>query len=517
TSASLALLCVALLLDSCGSPVVGLECRQGFERCGLACYDLTSDNAHCGSCGISCGEGQQCVESMCMLGFLLPDGGFQHTDGGDGGPGMDAQIGDGGPGDGGPGMDGSSDIPDGAIVKPDGQIVGPDGGIYTPPDSGPLTDGGGGLQIPDGAIIEADGAIILPDGGFFTPDGGTTPPVPPLCMGVVTDPTCVCDLGQTNCNQFCVDTSTDHDNCGACGNVCMADEYCSGGTCALVCTPPLILCNALCVDFTSDDANCGSCGHACGSAAACIYDPTTMNGACVGKAVGHVVVVGHDMSVVTKPIRQMVGNAVFLSPHNPVRVLAYDANTSVPSRVGTSLAIQQSSSAIGRAYSLNTADPSNVTQQLGDADVFVIEAQQAATNTDLQTLGVNWSAALHTFLFRGGVILLFEGDGSNDGTYQILNAATSPPVAPALVGDPLFRATGRQPLSQRILGLATASDAIAAAVPTEYQSQGVTSGFVGVPSNANTANVIIDAVPLPTTPPTPATMLPVVIHTVTSN
>jgi hypothetical protein len=230
-----------------------------------------------------------------------------------------------------------------------------------------------------------------------------------------------------------------------------------------------------------------------------------------------VVVVGHDMSVVTRPIRQIVANAVFLAPRTPVRVLAYDAKTSLASRLGVSLAIQQGSTTIGRAYTLTAANPDSVTQQLGDADVFVIEVQQGATDTELLNLGALWSTALHTFLFRGGVILLFDGGpGGNVGTYQILKAATEG-VAPAPV-IPLFDATARVDIQQRILGLvlANASDAVAAGVSTEYQSQGNTAGFVLDPMAVNPGKVVVQDPPgLMQMPATVPANLPVVIHAVT--
>ncbi|MDB4972678.1 MAG: Tryptophan synthase alpha chain [Myxococcaceae bacterium] len=546
----------ALSVAACGSPVVGLECRDGFERCGLACYDLEVDNANCGGCNMACGEGQQCVAGACEFGYYadggrIPDGGpdggpndggNNRGDGGDGGDDMDARVADGGDagdmdanlgdaavrtdgGGGDAGLDARTadasnpiQIPDGATVLPDGAIILPDGAIFDP---GAGDDGGTGL--PDGAVSNPGGDAGSDDAG--SDDAGESdsslPPLPPpLCTGVglPTDPLdCVCDLGQTKCYPKCVNTLTDHDNCTGCGIVCAADEYCNGvAGCALVCTPPLTLCNGQCVDFSNDDANCGGCNNACGSAAACIPDNATMMGQCVGEAVGHIVVIGHDMTVVTRPIRQMVGNAVFLAPRNPVRILAYDAATAVPSRVGVSLAIQQSSAAIGRAYTLTTADPTNVTQQLGDADVFVIETQQGATDLELQTLGAGWSTALHTFLFRGGVILLFDGGAGNNGTYQILNSATAPVVPPALTGVPLFDATGRQPLSQRILSLVAAADAIGAAVPTEYQSQLNTVGFTDVPSGFGTKTTVVVKDVLSANPPTVPPNLPVVIHTVTS-
>lgn len=524
--------CVALVsfLSGCGDPLVGLECLDGYQRCGNGCYALVNDRDHCGGCDIACGVAEMCVQSMCMPAGPTADAG----DAGDGGGGSEG------------GTDAGTDASRDADI--DANL---DGGDASDLDGGGM-DGSGGdarsdtgtgdanldartgdatLNLPDGAVLLPDGAILLPDGAIFDPgdggdedgstgDSGVIVVPPPLCTGPGSPPDCICDLGTTKCGNVCINTNTDPQNCGGCvpatppqvaGVACAADEYCNAGVCSLICTPPLTLCGGLCVDFQQDDANCGMCGMACGSAAACIA------GDCVGQAVGHVVVVGHDMTVVTRPIRQIVANAVFLAPRTPVRVLAYDATTSLASRLGVNLAIQQGSTTIGRAYTLTTANPDSVTQQLGDADVFVIEVQQGATDTELLNLGALWSAALHTFLFRGGVILLFDGGpGMNAGTYQVLKAATEG-VSPAPV-VPLFDATARVDITQRILGLvlANASDAVAAGVSTEYQSQGGTVGFVIDPMAVNPGKVVVQDPPsLMQMPATTPPNLPVVIHAVT--
>ncbi|HEY6877111.1 MAG TPA: hypothetical protein VI299_03790, partial [Polyangiales bacterium] len=263
-----------IALVGCGSPLVGLECQDGLSRCGGACYDLTSDELHCGGCGITCSADQHCAQSMCVAG--------PEPDAGDGG--LDATPGD-------ATMDGAR-----TDAEPDGTVVVPDGAMV----------------LPDGAVVLPDGAVLLPDGGILTDDGSvgdggdgmvSMPPV--LCTGVGSPADCVCGIGTTKCGLACVDLKADHDNCGMCGMMCAADQYCNQGMCDLICTPPVVLCNGQCVDFTSDDANCGSCGFACGPAAQCIDSD------CVGQAIGHVVVIGHDMSGVLRPaIRQMVGNAV---------------------------------------------------------------------------------------------------------------------------------------------------------------------------------------------------------------
>ncbi len=40
-----------------------------------------------------------------------------------------------------------------------------------------------------------------------------------------------CSSGLTSCDGTCIDTQSDSQHCGACGNVCNAEEPCSEGTC----------------------------------------------------------------------------------------------------------------------------------------------------------------------------------------------------------------------------------------------------------------------------------------------
>jgi alpha-tubulin suppressor-like RCC1 family protein len=87
----------------------------------------------------------------------------------------------------------------------------------------------------------------------------------------------ICDSGYLDCsgtaNAGCnVDSTTDVDNCGGCGNACGplmgASVQCSGGECSYACDAPHADCDGNAadgceVDTTTDRKNCGSCGHAC--------------------------------------------------------------------------------------------------------------------------------------------------------------------------------------------------------------------------------------------------------------
>lgn len=41
-------------------------CSGSLSPCGTSCFDLTSDNAHCGSCTTTCGTGETCTSSACL-------------------------------------------------------------------------------------------------------------------------------------------------------------------------------------------------------------------------------------------------------------------------------------------------------------------------------------------------------------------------------------------------------------------------------------------------------------------
>jgi hypothetical protein len=70
---------------------------------------------------------------------------------------------------------------------------------------------------------------------------------------------CVC--AATQCNGFCVDTSSDPSHCGSCSVACPSASLCSLGTC---CPTTGAVCSGVCVvDTSSDSRNCGACGHDC--------------------------------------------------------------------------------------------------------------------------------------------------------------------------------------------------------------------------------------------------------------
>lgn len=81
-----------------------------------------------------------------------------------------------------------------------------------------------------------------------------------------------CTGGETCCAGICVDTDSDSENCGQCGDTCRDGETCSGGNCVCgsdTCAGNETCCSGACVNTDNDLVNCGACGNDCGFGQAC--------------------------------------------------------------------------------------------------------------------------------------------------------------------------------------------------------------------------------------------------------
>lgn len=57
-----------------------------------------------------------------------------------------------------------------------------------------------------------------------------------------------CPSGLSNCEGFCTNLSSDHENCGSCGKRCQPLEVCNNGECLIECSPNKVNCFGSCLD-----------------------------------------------------------------------------------------------------------------------------------------------------------------------------------------------------------------------------------------------------------------------------
>lgn len=75
--------------------------------------------------------------------------------------------------------------------------------------------------------------------------------------------------GIVECNGACVNTRSDAQNCGACGQPCANGMQCRFGMCVAMCPSIMQTCGGVMTNLQTDNANCGFCGNACTSPQVC--------------------------------------------------------------------------------------------------------------------------------------------------------------------------------------------------------------------------------------------------------
>ncbi|MEZ4409655.1 MAG: MXAN_6577-like cysteine-rich protein [Polyangiales bacterium] len=153
------------------------------------------------------------------------------------------------------------------VVEEDSGFVddtGSDNDVGNPPDTGPTPCGAGQTRCGDVCVDTASNNDNCGSCGNACSAGQT-------CTAGACASQTDCPAGQTRCGSSCVDTGSDAANCGACGNACPTGDTCTGGTCMtpVSCPSGQTACGTACVDTSADVANCGSCGNACAAGEAC--------------------------------------------------------------------------------------------------------------------------------------------------------------------------------------------------------------------------------------------------------
>jgi hypothetical protein len=460
-----------LAVPACLDPIVGTQCAKGYSPCGGKCVAA-------GTCGIDAGK-QADSEQVTM-----PDGGL-----GEPAAAADAEAAETGLAlDGSASADGiqsevgvsHEDAPapvglgDAAVPNADSDGNGPsadvDNTLVADVDNTPVaSDTGASLVGEDAstADVPAADSSVFCVGCLDAMDAAADGPVALLADGSVADDASgdateadtgwddagplQCSEPLVNCNEECVDLTSDYENCGGCNNICTS-SVCLGGTC-LVCSSEETVCGQQCVNTASDPDNCGGCGVPCSNG-------LCSNSQCEARGTGRVIVIGHDYLKNRPAMNRILGNAVFLWPNNPVRLLTYQGAANPTAIAGANGAIAQVATATGRLVQRTDVAAADVSTQLAATDVFLIYGQEQASDATLSQLGQDWASAMTTFTNLGGTVILLDGlYAANAGGVQILSQAG------------LFNIQHNVSTTNAVCTVVSPGDALASGLPKTYRCE----------------------------------------------
>lgn len=137
---------------------------------------------------------------------------------------------------------------------------------------------------------------------------------------------------------------------------------------------------------------------------------------------GHGVFLGMDFAAITPLSREahLLGNAVFMASHKPVRILDYRELTEWNASSVTNVVDLVSSEALVRHRTVQTTVAENAEDvptelQLANVDVLFVHDQVNAPAGKLAEIGAAWEPAVSAFLKRSGiVIVLATSQGTNE-------------------------------------------------------------------------------------------------------
>jgi len=228
-------LLVAAVASGCTSTAV--TCPEGQTSCGGTCFDLATDELHCGDCNITCSVGATCTDRVCVCPVgqtrcgnacvdLSTSAAHCGTCGHACGLGTCAAA-----------ACACNATPSTVALCPPASATG------TCVDTASSASNCG-----------ACGAVCI--AGEVCSSSACT------CVA----PKQVCGTGAAT---VCTDVSSDPRNCGSCGTACAAGQTCASGSCQATCVAGLTLCGTSCVDLKTDPAHCGSCTTTCPAGQGC--------------------------------------------------------------------------------------------------------------------------------------------------------------------------------------------------------------------------------------------------------
>jgi Stigma-specific protein, Stig1 len=448
--ARLVLAVTALLaVPACFDPIVGTQCATGYSPCGGRCVAA-------GTCGVDAGEQADSAQIVISDSSLGEPETAADAEAAETNPAVDA-----------PQIEDSVSLEDApALVGLDAAAVvnvDPDASLPAADvDNSPLPSDTGVLLVGDDAsTVDApifDAALVcvscldaldaVAEGAGVGDDGAAGPEAdvgwddagPLQCA----DPLVICD-------NECVDLTSDYENCGSCNNICTS-SVCLAGTC-LVCSSEETVCGQQCINTASDPDNCGGCFSPCSSG-------LCSNSLCEASGTGRVIVIGHDYLKNRPAMNRILGNAVFLWPVNPVRLLTYQGAANPTAIAGAIAAIAQVAAATGRQVQRTDVSAADVPAHLAATDVFLIYGQEQASDATLTQLGQDWASAMTAFINLGGTVIVLDAlYAGNAGGVQILSQAA------------LFDIQHDVSTTNAVCTVVSPGDALASGLPKTYRCE----------------------------------------------
>jgi hypothetical protein len=125
----------------------------------------------------------------------------------------------------------------------------------------------------------------------------------------------------------------------------------------------------------------------------------------------------YQTPVAGAPQTVLMGNAVFLTLREPVRILAYTEFASAASRAKVDQDIAYAASARQRTFNISPLSKytsASATLTITNYDVFLIYDQADAPSGEMATVGAAWNASsvLDSFAAAGGMIISLSGGTS---------------------------------------------------------------------------------------------------------
>jgi hypothetical protein len=275
--------------------------------------------------------------------------------------------------------------------------------------------------------------------------------------------------------------------CGDCNTQCTgATPLCSPiddtFQCVALCDPPLVACGGQCVDTTSDPNHCGACFNKCPSG-------ICQDSKCVGATSGHIVVLcsSYQQNFQQSPQTTIIGNAVFLPPQNPVRILAYAEHS--PANIETSVnqAIGWAAQQKGRTFQTTAANTAAMVQSelvKTKYEVLLVYDQTTAPAGTLGPAGTSWASAIANFVAVGGVVVVQSGGGGTGDMKSLLTNAG------------LLTVTAQTNIDGSLLYNQAPFDALGVNVISPYVAQTSTCTLTTpTPPGSNLVFVVTDAAP----------------------